>query len=54
MKLYQDPSENQKMVLKEKLRTTKMTQEDTVASFFLKIARIRDDILVIDEIVPNK
>lgn len=31
-----------------------MTKEDTVDSFFVKIARIRDDLLAIDEIVPDK
>ena len=31
-----------------------MSKEDIVASFFVKIARIRDDILSIDEIVPDK
>lgn len=40
--------------LYNELRTTKMTQEDTMAFFFVKIARITDDILAIDEIVPNK
>jgi len=31
-----------------------MNKEDTVASFFVKIARIRDDILAINEIVLDK
>ena len=31
-----------------------MTKEDTVATFFVKIERIRDDLLAIDEIVTDK
>jgi len=31
-----------------------MTQEDTVESFFVKIERIRNDLLAIDEIFPDK
>jgi len=31
-----------------------MTKDDTVASFFVKITRIGDDLLAIDEIVPKK
>ena len=40
--------------MKNEPKTTKMTKEDTVATFFVKIARIRDDLLAIDEIVPDK
>ena len=39
---------------KNELRTTKLTQEDKVASFFVKISRIRDDILAIYEIILDK
>ena len=35
--------------LKNELRTTKMTNEDTVSCFFVKITRVRDDLLAIDE-----
>ena len=31
-----------------------MTKEDTMAPFCVKIARIKDDLLAIDEIVPDK
>ena len=40
--------------LKNELRTTKITKEGIVVSFFVKIARIRDELLAIDEIVPDK
>jgi len=31
-----------------------MTKEDIVASFFVRIARLRDELQAIDEIVPEK
>lgn len=40
--------------LKNELRTTKTTKEDIMTSFFVNIARIRDDLLAINEIVPDK
>ena len=40
--------------LKNELRTTEMSKEDIVATFFVKIARLGDDLLAIDEIVPDK
>ena len=40
--------------LKNELRTTKMKKEDIVSSFFVRIERIRDELLPIDEIVPYK
>ena len=40
--------------LKNELRTMKMTKEDIVATFFVKISRIRDDLLAIDEIFSYK
>ena len=45
---------SQVSILKYDLRTTHMTQEDTVESFFVKIERIRNDLLAIDEIFPDK
>ena len=39
---------------KNELRTTKMKKEDTISSFFVRITMIRDELLVIDEIVLDK
>jgi hypothetical protein len=36
-KLYQTSNKNRKMVLQEKLRSTKMTKTDTVSSYLTKI-----------------
>ena len=53
-KLFHVKNIGQVESLKNELRTTKMTKEDTVASFFVKIVRIRDNLLAIDEIGLDK
>ena len=40
--------------LKNDLRTVKMKKEDNVSSFFVKIERMGDELLSIDEIVLDK
>ena len=40
--------------LKNELRNAKMTKEDIVATLFVKVERIRDDILAMDEIVRHE
>ena len=37
LKLYQDPSENCKMILKGKLRTTKMQKGENVTPYLTKV-----------------
>jgi len=53
-KLFTIKNIGQVASFKNELRTTKMTKEDTMGSFFVKIARTRDDLLAFDEIVPDK
>ena len=40
--------------LKNEIKTIKMTKDDIVSSYFLRISRIRDELQAIDEVVPNK
>jgi hypothetical protein len=49
--LYQSPNQNQKMVLQEKLRGTKMTKTDTVTSFLVRFSQIHDELVVMGEVV---
>jgi hypothetical protein len=49
--LYQSPNQNRKMVLQEKLRGTKMTNTNSVASFLMRFSQIRDELEVVGEIV---
>lgn len=53
-KLFTIKNIGQVASLNNELRTTKMTKEDTMVSFFVKIARIRDDLLATDGIVLDK
>lgn len=40
--------------LKNELRVVKMTNDDTVSLYFIRISRIRDELQEIDEVVPKK
>jgi len=40
--------------LKNELRTIRMTRDDTISSYFVRISRIRDELQTIDEVVPEK
>lgn len=53
-KLFTIKNLGQVASLKNELRTMKMEKDDIVASFFERIARIRDYLKAIDEIVPEK
>jgi len=53
-KLFTIKNIDQIASLKNELRTIKMTKDDIVASFFIRISRIRDEIQAIDEIVLAK
>ena len=52
-KLYQSDNEIRKMMLKEKLRNTKMTKTDSVASHLTKLTQIRDQLGVVGEKVEE-
>jgi hypothetical protein len=49
--LYQIPNQNRKMVLEEKLRSTKMTKNDSVTSYLMIFSHIRDELEVVGDIV---
>jgi hypothetical protein len=42
------------MSLKNELRDTKMTKDDTVASYFVRISQLRDQLQAIEEVIPEK
>jgi putative lipoic acid-binding regulatory protein len=44
----------QVMSLKNELRDTKMTKDDTIASYFVKISQLRDQLQAIEEAIPEK
>ena len=53
-KLFTIKNIGQVASLKNELRTTNMTKDDIVPSFFVRISRIRDELQAIDELVSEK
>jgi 2-phosphoglycerate kinase len=49
--LFQRKNENRKMVLKDRLRNTKMSKTDSVTSHLTRITRVRDQLGTVDETV---
>eukprot|EP00253_Pinus_taeda_P010090 PITA_10090 len=49
--IYQSTNENRKMVLKEKLKTIKMSN-DRAAGYLTKITNVRDELAAIREVIP--
>jgi hypothetical protein len=45
--LYEKKAPNQKRILKKQLRTLKMGKDDTIATFFSKIAQTKDQLIAI-------
>lgn len=46
-------NENRKMMLKQKLRNTKMTNIDTVTSYLTNITQLRDDLAMVGYFIPR-
>lgn len=53
-KLFTIKNIRQVASLNNELRTVEMTKDDTVSSYFVRIAYIRDEIKEFDEIIPDK
>lgn len=53
-KLFTIENIRQVASLKNELRTVKMTKDDIVSSYFVRISRIRNESQAVDEIFPNK
>ena len=49
--LYQNTNENWKMVLKEKLKTSKMGN-DSVPGYLTNITNVRDELAAVGEVIP--
>ncbi len=52
--LYQSKNQNRKMVLREKLRNTKMTETDSVTTYLTKITQVRDELGAAGEKVEDE
>jgi hypothetical protein len=51
--LYQRSNENWKMVLREKLKSIKMTKTENVVTYLTKISQVRDELGAFGEVVAN-
>jgi 2-phosphoglycerate kinase len=46
-KLYQSDNQSRKMLLREKLRSTKMAKGESVATYLTKLTHIRDELAAV-------
>ena len=53
-KLYMSTNENRKMVLREKLRDIRMTENEKVSSYLMRITKVGDELSVVGEAVTNR
>jgi hypothetical protein len=53
-KLFESNNTNRAIALKHQLQNVKMTKADTVATFFMKISEIRDQLGAIGEIISDR
>jgi hypothetical protein len=53
VKLYQSDNQSRKMLLREKLRSTKMAKGELVVTYLTKFTRIRDELAVVGEKVDE-
>jgi ACT domain-containing protein len=53
-KLFVSNNTNRVITLKHQLQNVKMAKEDTVATFFMKISEIRDQLGAIGEIISDR
>ena len=51
--LYQSFNQNQKMVLREKLRSTKMSRGESVTSYLTRVSQVRDELAAVGEVVDR-
>jgi hypothetical protein len=52
-KLYKSSNENRKMVLREKLKSIKMTKIESVATYLTKLTQMRDELGAVGEVVAD-
>jgi hypothetical protein len=52
-KLYQSTNENQKMVLREELKSIKMTKAENVVTYLTRLTQVRDELGVVGEAIVD-
>jgi hypothetical protein len=51
--LFQNSNENRKMVLREKLKSIKMTKSESVTGYLSRITQVRDELGAVGEVIPS-
>ena len=51
--LYEAKNENRIMALKNKLPTTKMVKGEGVASYLTRVAQVKDELTIVDEVIAD-
>jgi transposase InsO family protein len=51
--LFQNSNENRKMVLREKLKSIKMTKSKSVTGYLSRITQVRDELGAVGEVIPS-
>jgi hypothetical protein len=51
--LYEAKNENRKMALKDKLHDTKMAMGEGVASYLIRIAQVKDELVAVGEVISE-
>lgn len=52
-RLYESKNTSIKLTLRNQLRTTKMGKSDTIATYFMKISQIKNQLIAINEIIDD-
>jgi hypothetical protein len=52
-KLYQSTNENQNMILREKLKSIKMTKIENVVTYLTRLTQVRDELGVVGEAIAD-
>ena len=52
-KLYQSSNQNRKMILREKLRSVKMVESESVTSYLTRVTQIRDELTTTGEVIND-
>jgi hypothetical protein len=53
IKLYQSGNQNKEIVLREKLKSTKISKTDTVASYLTRISQVHDELTTVGEVIKD-
>jgi hypothetical protein len=53
VKVYQSDNQNMKMLLREKLRSTKMAKGESMVTYLTKFTRTKDELVVVGETVDE-